>query len=355
MIDSAIDIIHAANPWQLTLLLFILPVLLAAVLEFVMYKTLVHYIPNERVYLHLTLKKTRIPILTTITLIGAAILSNDPQIAATIYFTEDQINQFIGRPAISIIIIIWAFYINSLVNSIVEEMNSTTNNQVGKTADASPLLSNIISIGITIGTFAALLRLWNYDITPLLGAAGILGIALGFAARETVANFLGGIALYVDDTYTIGDFLELETGLSGSVVKIGIRSTTLLTKDNVQVNVPNSLLNNSKVINQSAPHKDIRIKIPIGVAYGTDIDKLEDILLTIAEEENQILENPTPSVRFLEFGDSAIQYELRGWIKSPLQINRVKHSVNTEIYKQLQEEGIEIPYPQQDINIKNED
>lgn len=349
-----IDLLSSASALQLTVLLIFIPVLIAGAIEFVLFKTLATYVPDERKYIQILLRKSRVPILTTITLLGATVLSSIPEITATVYFTEAQIDRFIGNPALSIIVIIWAFYTNSFINTIVDEVNTTSDNRVGKTDDASPILSNLVSIGIILGAIAVLLKLWDYDITPLLGAAGILGIAVGFAAKETLSNFLGGIALYVDDTYTIGDYLKLDSGVSGSVIKIGIRSTTLLTKDNIQVNVPNSILNNSKVVNQSAPRKDIRVRLPISVSYGTDIEQLEAILLEIANENQHVIKNPTPSVSFIEFGEFSINYEVRVWIESPLQINRVRHSINSEMYKRLQEEGIEIPFPQQEITVKNE-
>lgn len=287
----------------------------------------------------------RIPIITTILLIGSTAIYSLPEIAESVFFTKSQIETFIGKPGLSTIVLIWAFYLNRISNELVTKVDIDDED----TVDAAPLISNIVSIGLMIGSIAFILNLWNYDITPLLGAVGVLGVALGFAARETVSNFLGGLALYFDETYRVGDFLELNDGKSGSVINFGIRSTTLRTKDNVQVNVPNSVLSSNQVTNKSAPKEEIRIKIPVGVAYGTDIDVLEEILLNIAEENEYTLSNPKPSTRFKKFGDSSIQYQLLVWVQSPLQIPVVRDRINSRIYKDLNEEGIEIPYPKRDI------
>ena len=341
--------ITSAPGWQLTILLIFLPLLAGIGTEYVLFNFLATRISDDRTYLHIIVSNIRIPLLTTISLIGATVLLAIPDISSQLYFSRVQIETFIGKPSLSIIIVVWAFYINRTINQIVRELSSEEG-----AFDAAPLLSNIVSIGIIVGTIGFLLRLWNYDISPLLGAAGVVGIALGIAARETVANFLGGIALYVDDTYRVGDFLELQNGKSGSVTHIGIRSTTLRTKNNVKGNVPNSTLNNSQVTNQSEPNEEIRIKIPVSVAYGTDIDRLETILLNIAEENKLVLGNPTPSTIFKSFGDSGINYELRVWIRTPLQIPSVKDQLNSTIYKRLNEAGIEIPYPRTDVMVKSE-
>jgi len=175
---------------------------------------------------------------------------------------------------------------------------------------------------VLIGTIGILLSTWNYSISPLLGAAGVAGIAVGFAARDTVANFFGGIALYFDDTYKLGDYIELDSGEAGTVVKVGVRSTTLMMRDEVLITVPNAVLNAAKIINQSAPQQRKRLKVPIGVAYGTDIDAFEEMVMEIAIEEPLVLDSPKPRMRFRRFGDSALEYELLCWVTSPLRANK---------------------------------
>jgi len=111
------------------------------------------------------------------------------------------------------------------------------------------------------------------------------------------------------------------------------------------------VLNEERVVNRSAPYEDTRLKVDIGVAYGTDIDRAEEILLEVAEEEPLTLSNPAPKTRFIEFGDSSLVYELLCWVSRPEQSKRAKHEINREIYKRFNEEGIEIPYNTHDVNL----
>ena len=214
----------------------------------------------------------------------------------------------------------------------------------------APMLKNIWSVVVVSIAFVSLLSIWEIDVTPLLASAGVLGIVIGFAARDAVANFIGGIALYFDDTYKLGDFIVLESGEKGTVVDIGLRSTTLLTRDRVMVTVPNSVLNSSQVVNESAPQQYKRVRVPVQVAYGSDIETVESILDSVAEDLDLVIDTPSHEVRFLEFGDSGLEYELRGFIPHPAREPRAVHRINQEIYRRFGENDVEIPYPQRDVH-----
>ncbi|GAB6879312.1 hypothetical protein JCM17823_15860 [Halorubrum gandharaense] len=219
----------------------------------------------------------------------------------------------------------------------------------------APMLKNLWSVSVVVTALVGLLVIWEIDVTPLLASAGIIGIIIGFAAQDAVSNFIGGVALYFDDTYKLGDFIVLETGEKGTVVDIGLRSTTLLTRERVMVTVPNSLLNSAHVINESAPQRYKRIGLSIRVAYGTDADLVEEILLEEAEDANYVRETPRPEVRFMEFGDSGIEYELRVFVPHPTRASRARHAVNTAVYKRFAEEGIEVPYPRRDVRMRGDE
>ena len=189
--------------------------------------------------------------------------------------------------------------------------------------------------------------------TAWLASAGIVGIAVGFAAKDTLANLFSGVFILADTPYKIGDYVVLDGNQRGKVTHIGLRSTRLLTRDDVEVTVPNSIMGNSKVTNQSGgPHPKFRIRIQIGVAYGTDIDEVESILMNIAEEEDLIVKYPEPRVRFRTFGASSLDFELLGWIENPEYKGRATHFLNSAIYKRFNEANIEIPYAKQDLYIK---
>jgi small-conductance mechanosensitive channel len=214
-----------------------------------------------------------------------------------------------------------------------------------------PIFQNVWTLLVAgVGGFL-LLTYWRIDVTPLLASAGVLGIIVGLAARDTIANFFGSIALYFDGTYKVGDYIVLETGERGRVEDISIRSTVVRTRDDVLVTIPNSRLNSATIVNESVPERERRIRIPVGVAYGSDLDRVEETLLSVAENESLVLEQPTPRVRVRGFGDSAVDLELLCWIRDPVLRGRASHLLNKGVYAAFDEAGVGIPYPQRDLHI----
>lgn len=196
---------------------------------------------------------------------------------------------------------------------------------------------------------------WGIDATAWFASAGIIGIAVGFAARDTIANLISGVSIVADAPYKIGDYIVLDTGERGVVSSLGIRSTRLMTRDDVEVSIPNAVIGTAKIINESGgPYVRHRIRIPIGVAYDSDIDKVIDTLKEISAENERLVDEPAPRVRIRGFGDSAIQMELLGWIKRPADRGLTVHRLNHSIIKRFRDENIEIPYPQRDLHFRNQ-
>ena len=218
-----------------------------------------------------------------------------------------------------------------------------------------PIFQNVWSAVVIGVAIVLLLSYWQIDVTPLLASAGILGIIIGLAAQDTIANFFGSLSLYADGTYHVGDYVVLESGERGRVEDISVRSTIIRTRDDIMITVPNAVLNKGAVINESSPKRKRRIKVPIGVAYGTDIDQVEEILLAVAANESSVESRPKPRVRFREFGDSALRFELLCWVPNPARTARVTHELNTGIYHAFQDAGIEIPFPQRDVRVSMTD
>ncbi len=345
-----VDLFSGVPAWQATALLVGFSVGMAVLFEFVILRGLIRFTSRtETQYDNIIVSELRLPLVLTVALTGIYLLTQIPSVASTVVVSSDQLQTFFGRPSLSVILLAWAFAANRVVNRLVEALKDE-----GSRFDFAPVLSNVWTLLVVLGTIAMLLSIWEYSIAPLLGAAGVAGIAVGFAARDTVANFFGGIALYFDDTYKLGDYIELASGEAGTVVSVGIRSTTILTRDEIMVVLPNAALNSGKVINQSAPQRRRRVKIPIGVAYGTDIDEFETLVTEIAGEEPLVLDSPKPRMRFRGFGDSALQYELLGWVSSPTRSAKAQHKLNRQIYKQTREAGIEIPFPQRELSVKTD-
>jgi len=346
MIPEALDLLYGLPLWQATAVVVALSVAAALLVEFVVLRLARRLVGRtESRFDDILFEELRLPVLVTIALAGLYVLSVSPAAAATAFGAFDA-QGLLGLPAVSVIILAWAWAANQIVNRFVEEVAES-----GRRYEFAPVFSNVWTLVVLVGAAFALLTLWDIDITPLLGAAGIAGIAIGFAAKDTVANFFGGLALYFDDTYKVGDFVVLESGDAGTVVKVGIRSTTLLTRDEVLVTVPNSMLNAGKVINQSAPGRRKRIKVPVGVAYGSDPEEVEAVVLDIAADEELVLERPEPRMRLRRLGDSALEYELLCWVPSPNREGKARHRLNRAVYGALRGAGIEIPYPKRDVTV----
>jgi len=213
-----------------------------------------------------------------------------------------------------------------------------------------PLFYNI-SLLVIIGAAVYFLFIsWEIDPTAWLASAGIIGLALSFAAKDSLANLFAGAFILADAPYKIGDFVVLDTGERGRVTHIGLRSTRMLTRDDVEITIPNAVMGNSKITNESGgPYEKERIRVKVGVAYGTDVDRVEELLIAIAVSHPEIMKEPEPRVRFRAFGESGLDFELLGWIQEPVLRGRLRHLLCKEIYKAFAEEGIEIPYPKRDV------
>jgi len=216
-----------------------------------------------------------------------------------------------------------------------------------------PLFDNLSKLVIVAIAVYIMFQVWGIDMTAWLASAGIVGIAVGFAAKDTLANLFSGVFILADTPYKIGDYIVMDDAQRGKVTHIGLRSTRMITRDDVEVTVPNSIMGNSKVTNQSGgPHPKFRIRVKVGIAYGSDTDKAREILMSIAENETLVTTTPEPRIRFRAFGASSLDFELLCWIEDPELRGRTLDKLNDQVYKQFNENGIEIPYNKQDVYIK---
>ena len=167
--------------------------------------------------------------------------------------------------------------------------------------------------------------------------------------------FFGGINILVDRPFRTGDYVILDSGERGQVVEVGLRSTRIITRDDVQIAIPNSVLTNAKIVNESVPKNRFRVRIKIGVAYGSDVNLVEEILLQTAKSNDSVVLLPEPRVRFRFFGDSALEFELLCWAYQPDIKGKLMHELNREIYKSFNSAGIIIPFPQRDVHVIKEE
>jgi MscS family membrane protein len=215
------------------------------------------------------------------------------------------------------------------------------------------LFNNLLIILVSGLSIYIIFLVWNIDLTAWMASAGILGLAISFAAKDTLANLFSGVFILADAPYNIGDFIVLDSGERGQVTNIGIRSTRLLTRSDVEITVPNSIMGNTQITNEAGGrHEKFRVSVKVGVAYGSDIDKVHDILLEVATQDKDVCKTPAPRIRFRAFGDSSLDHELLCWVERPVLRGKVLHNLNTDVYKRFLKEGIEIPFPQRDIHIQ---
>ncbi|MEM1081132.1 MAG: mechanosensitive ion channel family protein [Pseudomonadota bacterium] len=218
-----------------------------------------------------------------------------------------------------------------------------------------PLFNLITSVGVIGVASYALLMIWNIDPTAWLASAGVIGIAVGFAARDTLANLFSGFFIIADSPYQTGDYVVLDTGDRGEITQVGVRSTRMLTRDDVEITIPNAEMANAKIYNESGGRwEKFRIRIKVSVAYGSDLDQVVEILEGLAAHHETVSRSPTPRVRMRGFGDSSLDFELLCWVDLPASRGLVTHQLCMKIYKAFNEAGVQIPFAQREVWLRNE-
>jgi len=251
----------------------------------------------------------------------------------------------------TIAVFVWYNTIMLLMSLIVKAFSKTRDRKIVQTGMLS-LLHNVMKIVVVALTVYFLFLAWKINVTAWLASAGIVGLALSFAAKDTLSNLFAGVSIIMDAPYKAGDFINLDSGERGVVTDIGLRSTRILTRDDVEITVPNGIIGNGKIINEAGgPTPHHRIRIAVGVAYGSDIDDVIEVLSGVATDQQEVLTNPAPRVRFRSFGESSLNLELLAWIARPVDRGRVTHELNCAVYKALNEHDIQIPFPQRDLHV----
>ncbi len=260
--------------------------------------------------------------------------------------------QFGMRIVQTILVFLWAQFLFHAVRAVLYKSKDIPQVTFVK-EQTLPLFENALVVLIVAAALYAIFTIWGINMTAWLASAGIIGMAVGFAAKDTLANLFAGVFIVADAPYKIGDYIELDSGERGRVTHIGLRSTRMLTRDDVEVTVPNGIMGNTKIVNESGgPSERFRVRVDVGVAYGSDIDKVEQELIAAATETELVVDTPAPRARFRAFGESSIEYSLFYWVARPEQRGESRHYVNRAIYKRFAAAGIEIPFPQHDVHIR---
>jgi len=217
-----------------------------------------------------------------------------------------------------------------------------------------PLVEKLATIFLVGTALIIILKHFNYDILSLVTALGIGSLAIGLAAKDTLANMISGFTLMIDRPFRLGDRIQLSSGQSGDVQDIGLRSTKIKTLDNQLLIIPNSDLCNTILTNQAFPDVRAKGRINIGVAYGSDVDQVKQLLVQAALEVPDVLRDPPPEAFFTSFGESALAMALFFWVDDYTKVFATTDRINTLINNRLGEQGIVIPYPTSIVHIHKE-
>src|SRR5467141_2894648 len=211
------------------------------------------------------------------------------------------------------------------------------------------VVSNVV---LVVGIFIVLENT-GIHLAALTVFAGAVGVGVGFGLQNIASNFISGLVILAERPITIGDRVEV-AGIAGQVEHIRARSTVIRTNDNIMMIVPNTKFIDSSVTNWTYGDRRVRFRIPIGVAYGSDVTKVRELLLAVARENPHTLKEPAPGVFLDQFGDSSIDFKLMVWSSEmSARPSRYRSDLNFAIVEKFREAGIEFPFPQRDLHIRS--
>jgi potassium efflux system protein len=213
-------------------------------------------------------------------------------------------------------------------------------------------VAKIVRYTVTAIGLIGAINAMGFRLDALLAASAVVAVGIGFGLQNIAQNFISGLILLLEQPVRHGDFVRVG-GTLGTVEDIGLRATHIITRDEVTMIVPNSALITAEVVNHSRPTTTLRIRVGVGVAYGTDTDLVTRVLLDVARSIEGVLDTPLPEVRFEDFGDSAMLFALLCWIPHARDDLRVGSALRFAIEKAFRKAGISIPFPQREVHMKN--
>ena len=252
---------------------------------------------------------------------------------------------------IGIVLLILLVLFNSMLKRV---LRGRIFPKAGLAPGVSAAMSTLVGyIVLVVGILIILpISVEGFNMSTLGVLLGAVSFGIGFGLRNIADNFVSGLILLIERPIKVGDRIEVE-GVFGTVKEIRARSTTVVTNDNISIIVPNSQFIASQVTNVSHSSNLVRYRMPVGVHYNSDVKVVTDALLEAADACEALLKDPKPGVRFLEFGDSSLNFELWVWTDTFFdRPNNLKSQVNYLIWDKLKKHNIEIPYPQRDLYIK---
>lgn len=338
---------HLENPYLLAIAIVVAGIIVARLVAFVTTRVLGSLVAKTETDADdKALKAIRRPLIITVVLMSVHLAVHRlPLLELTMHHVTSALQ--------TIAILVWAkasLAVAHILLLVLSQRASTKDLIQPRTLPVFDIFGKVLVWSLAIYfVFLA----WKIDLTAWLASAGILGIAVGFAAKDTLANLFSGLFIVADAPYQVGHVIVLENELRGRVLSIGLRSTRMLTVDGVEITVPNGIIGNGMIINETGgPTISQRIGVTVDAAYGADIEAVHKTLTEVAAKTKNTMKSPAPQVRFREFGASGLTHTLYVWIDDPRLREDVTHELHTRIYQEFEKAGLEIPYSKHDVYIK---
>ncbi|MEM7764180.1 MAG: mechanosensitive ion channel domain-containing protein [Pseudomonadota bacterium] len=268
----------------------------------------------------------------------------------------------VGENPLSLLKVIKGVVLAMLLLWLASVASSVIRNNLSRSERLTPSVQTLVAQGarmvLLFGAVMLAMSAIGIDLTALAVFSGAIGVGIGFGLQSIFSNLMAGIILLLEKSVKVGDFIEFDNGLAGEVQEINIRTTLVTTNDNVDILVPNEQFINARVTNWTLREGFRRIRVPFGVAYGTDKELVKKAALEAADSVPHMLDGPRakpPQVWLTGFGDSSLDFELVVWLR-PEAVKRpsaVRADYNWALETALTKYGIEIPFPQRDINIRS--
>ena len=335
------------DPWIRALLILVLSLVAAKAAEILLVRTLPRLTRRTRTEIDdkifAALKR---PVTVSALLVGVYLALIDLGVQAPF-------DRYLRSVLATLAILVWLGFALAISRLILSVLSRNRERFTFIQPQTLPLLENAATLILVGGGIYFLLIAWHISVSGWLASAGIAGLALGLAAKDTLANLFAGVSILADAPFSVGDFIVLESGERGEITRIGIRSSRLLTRDDLEIVLPNSVLANSRIVNEAGgPGRQRRVRVKVQVAYGSDVDQVRNLLIAVARDHHQVCRQPEPRVRFRAFEDSGLRFELLAWVDEPVLRGRVLDALNSEVYARFNADGIEFPYPKRDLYLR---
>jgi MscS family membrane protein len=339
---------YVGNPYLRALILLVVVFVVLKIVVYIIEKIIVKATKKTKTDLDdKFIKKASQPATMLVLIIGLLIAIQEIPLA-------ENVESVIVNILFSLIIISLAYMVYYFIDIILfvglKKFMKGESSSVKESLTA--LIHGVLQFVLIALTLLYILEVWGVAIGPLLAGLGVAGIAVALALQPALANIFSGVSVILDKSIKVGDLIYLDAETKGRVLKVGLRSTRIITFDNELVIVPNSKVADSRIQNIGEPDPKARTVIPFGVAYGTDIDRVKKIVLAEIKKVKHFIDDPEPVVRFLEMANSSLNFKAYFYVDSYEHRFGAIDEANTRIYNVLNKNKINIPFPQMDVHVK---